>query len=499
MAILIKASPLVVQTKYGRVQGFESDGIYKWFGIPYAKPPIGELRLKRTMECETWNGVKDTKSFGPKPYQFMGSDRKMKIEESEDCLYANIWAPKDEKNCPVFVWIYGGGNACGEGSDPSYDGTSFAKNGIVFVNFNYRVGPLGFYDFSIYDEHFDSNCGVADQIAGLRWIKENIAEFNGDPDNITIAGESAGGTAVYDMLSAPSAKGLFKRAIAQSGLPDSTAYPALMKHNMELFLEKLNLKPSEIHKLKNIHPKEMRQAAVWLTGNNCSFYPGIFSPGPVLDDLLPEKPWDAISKGSADGVDVIFGTNHDEASMFTRNKMFPNRWVQIEQMLKLNGFEDRLPEFRKIYSGMKELDAVTAIVTDRAFWVDYVRCADAQTAYGKVYAYRFDFVHTLLKVVGLGAMHGSEFNHVLNTSGNLGGIIAFLTTKKRINELRNCMHNAWINFTKSGNPNGHLPIEWEMYDKEKRTTFIFNDICSLEENPNNLRYDLWKDISLYKN
>jgi para-nitrobenzyl esterase len=499
VSISVQASPLFVRTKHGNVEGFESNGINKWLGVPYAKPPVGEHRFKRTEEHTGWQGVLETKKFGPKPFQFMGPDRKMKIEENEDCLTANIWAPKDARLCPVFVWIYGGANACGEGSDPAYDGASFARQGIVFVNFNYRVGPLGFYDFSVYDKSFDSNCGVSDQLAALRWVKENIAEFGGDPDQITIAGESAGGTGVYDMLAAPSAKGLFKRAIAQSGLPDSTEYPALMKRNTDLFLNKIGMKPEEVHKLRTIHPKELRQAAVWLIGKNCSFYPGIFAPGPVLDDLLPEKPWDALAKGSAEGVDVIFGTNHDEGSMFTVGKMFPNSWAQVEEMLKANGYEDRAPDFTRVYGSMRKKTAVTAIATDRAFWADYVRCADAQSAHGTVHAYRFDFIHTLLKLAGLGAMHGSEINHVLNTSGSLGGMITLLTSRKRISAIRRYMHTAWISFVRTGDPNGNLPMEWNQYDLERRTTFIFNDVCSVEENPHLDRFELWKDIALYGN
>jgi para-nitrobenzyl esterase len=167
----------------------------------------------------------------------------------------------------------------------------------------------------------------------------------------------------------------------------------------------------------------MREAAVWLIQKNCGFYPAS-SPRPRFGRPAAEKPWDALIKGSAQGVDVIFGTNRDESTLFTSGKMFPHNWALTEKMLQLNGYKDRLPEFKKVYGGMKEKEAANAMMTDRAFWVDYVRCADAQAAHGKVFAYRFDFVHTALRLLGFGAMHGSEVNHMLNTSGGLGGMIS---------------------------------------------------------------------------
>jgi len=493
---------LTVNTQYGQVKGFEDDGLNKWFGIPFAAPPVGELRFKRTQPCTPWEGVKETTKFSPAPYQFMASMAKNapEPEQSEDCLYLNIWAPKNAEKCPVFVWIYGGANASGMANDPAYDGTSFAKNGVVYVTFNYRVGPLGFYNFSIYDERFDSNCGVADQIAALRWVKENIANFGGDPENITIAGESAGGTAVYDMLAAPSAKGLFKRAIAQSGLASSACeHPRTAKLNVDLYLDKLGVPSGDLSKLLEMKPEEMKPAALWLMAENNRHYPGIFVPGPVKDDLIPEYPWEAMAKGSAEGVDVIFGSNHDEGTLFIMMKMFPISWEEIETMLKNNGYEHKLPEFKRLYAAKKEKTSAELVARDRAFWADYVRCADAQSKHAKVYAYRFDFATTMLKLMGLGAMHSAEISHVLNTNGAMTQMFSKLTSKKRIAKFRQITHNAWISFCKTGDPNGaHLPFPWETYDEATRTTYIFNDKCSVEHNPNGEFYELWKDMFLYE-
>jgi para-nitrobenzyl esterase len=215
-----------VEIKYGTVEGFKENGLAKWFRVPFAEPPVGELRFRRAVECEKWNGIRSCKQHGNKPIQFASLSQTKAISESEDCLYLSIWRSDNEKKkLPVFVWIYGGAFIAGECSEPGYDGSTFAKEDILYVAINYRLGVLGFYDFTGYDkENFDSNCGLSDQIMALKWIKENIEAFGGDSENITIAGESAGGTSVCNLLAAPTAKGLFHKAISQSGLPDYGVY-----------------------------------------------------------------------------------------------------------------------------------------------------------------------------------------------------------------------------------------------------------------------------------
>lgn len=489
---------LVVETKNGKVEGFEADGMYKWFGIPYAKPPVGELRFKRSVPCDNWDGIKQTSAFGNRPYQFatmggIGKDMKS-VPESEDCLYVNVWAPKQAKKAPVFVWIYGGANTVGEGSDPQYFGESFTKDGIIYINFNYRVGPLGFYNFSMYDDSFDSNCAVSDMINALKWVKENIEVFGGDPDNITIAGESAGGTGVYSMLSAPSAKGLFNKAIAQSGLPGSISTPKSQELNIGLFLEQMNMKKEGINKLKTMPIEEMYSAAEYVCQRNCVSYPGILLPGPVIDDLIPMNPWEAMESGSAEGVDVIFGTCHDEGSLFYEAKMFPISWKQVEKMLALSECSEKLEVLMKLYSGKSEKQAMMELGRDRAFWADHIKCINAQCTHGKGYEYRFDFATVVLKANGLNAMHSSDIGPALDTyAGNFNE----QTPKERIDRIHKYMHGAWVNFAKNGDPNGTIPILWEPYTDEKRTTFIFNDECSVEYNPNYEEFEVWKDIKLY--
>ena len=491
-------SGTIISTKYGKVEGFEDNGICKWLGIPYAEPPVGELRFKRTLDCKPWNGILSAKAFRPKPFQFMDIKAVRKMNVSEDCLHISIWGPVERKDCPVFVYFYGGANTTGESSDPMYDGTSFAEKGIIYACFNYRLGPLGFYDFSIYDNSFDSNCGLADQIAGLKWVKENIAEFGGDPDNITICGESAGGTAVYDMLAASSAKGLFNRAIAMSGLADDAVSPRQNKLNVDLFLEKMNIRPEEVSALKTMNPSEMITAAGWMFQSNNTVYPGIFVPGPVIDDLLPQKPWVAMENGSAEGVDCIFGTCRDEATLFFMMKMLPTGWDDVGRMLELSGCPEKLDELKRVYSNKNVKKALQELFRDRLFWAHSVMCADAQSSHGNVFAYRNDFEYTFLKLVGIGAMHGSDVGMALNTTGGTLDKASIGTPKKKKAMMRQYVHGAWLNFAKTGDPNGTIPIEWKKYDSGKRATLIFNDVCSIESNPRPEAFELWKGINLYE-
>ncbi|MGP3782832.1 carboxylesterase/lipase family protein [Paenibacillus sp. 1A_MP2] len=215
---------LQVNTRYGTVQGELLHGASVWKGIPYAKPPVGELRFQAPVPPETWDGVREAKQFGPENIQ----PRNPQTEgisgqppvESEDSLYLNIWAPEQESKdpLPAMVWIHGGSFVSGAGSQPMYDGTQLVLRGdVIVVTINYRLGPLGFLHMAPLGEGFASNVGLLDQIAALQWVQDNIEAFGGDLRNITVFGESAGSMSIAALMAMPAAKGLFHRAIMQSG------------------------------------------------------------------------------------------------------------------------------------------------------------------------------------------------------------------------------------------------------------------------------------------
>jgi len=308
---------LVINTKYGKVEGFVKDDISRWYGVPYAKPPIDDLRFRRAVACDPWDDVKKCTQFGGRPYQFRFNNVFDGKNDTEDCLYLNIWRKNsDEKNLPVYVWIHGGYLHSSAAHDYLFDDDTFAKEGLLYISIGYRLGPLGCYDFSIYDkEAFDSNCCLSDQIIALKWIKENIEAFGGDPNNITINGESAGGASVLALLTCPSAKGLFQKAICQSGYPDGQHSEKSNKLLMDMFLEYLQLKPEEAKQIRTMDIKTLQSATNYVF-DNLSKYPGIYWPSFVYDDLLPEDCYTALRNGSADGVKLIIGTNKNESTVF---------------------------------------------------------------------------------------------------------------------------------------------------------------------------------------
>jgi para-nitrobenzyl esterase len=471
-----------------------------WFGIPYARPPVEELRFKRAVSPEPWPEVKKCTEMGFSPYQFVASGMMAKMMKSarpmnEDCLTLNIWAPQNAQKAPVFVYVYGGANHMGESSTPSYSLHNFPKQGVIGVSFNYRVGPLGFYDFSKLDSSFDSNCAPSDMILALRWVKENIEAFGGDPDNITLCGESAGGTAVYTLLAAPSARGTFHKAIAMSGLAGNVTTYRTHELNNGIFFDKLGLKPGDAAKLKTMPAEQMFAAGGAVYADSNIRYPGIFITGPVIDDLVPQHPWEALADGLAADIPCIFGSCHDEGTMFYMTNAIPKTWEKVEEMLRNSGCPERLPALRQAYAGLKDKDALKKLGGDRLFWADSIKCTLAQCAHNRVYSYRFDYASALLRLIGLGASHGSDIGPALYTGSVFSG---GKKHGKKAEAVYQVTHRAFVNFAKTGDPNGGLPLQWEPYDEKRRATFVINNTCSLEYDPNRKRFDAWKDIMLYE-
>lgn len=498
-------SDLVRDTRLGKVTGFADGKVNRWFGIPYGLPPVGERRFKRSVEAQPWKGIRECTKMSPRPYDFLDGMMKKMMKGtnpySEDCLYLNVWVPANVKpgdKRPVFVWIYGGANHTGEASDPGYDLTAFAEKDIVAVNFNYRVGPLGFYDFSRLDPSFDSNCALSDMLLALHWVQDNIEAFGGDPKQVTICGESAGGTAVYTLLSCPSAHGLFQRAIAMSGLPDNVDWPRVQDLNIGLFLDAIGIAKEDISKLRELSPEDLQKGSNALVHNN-DVYPGILLTGAEVDgDLLPYKPWEAMEKGISKDVPCIFGTCREEGTLFYMLKMTPVNWDQVAQMLDNSGCADKLTAFKKQYGHLKEKEAMTAIARDRMFWAYSIRCSDAQSEYNRVYRYRFDFESGMEKLSGLKATHGSDIGAGLDTWESLPKTLGMLTSKKTMQHVHDHLHGAFVHFVKTGDPNGGSIRGWAPYTKEDRETMLINTECRLVRNPKGEDYPLWKDIELYR-
>ncbi len=336
----IAQQPAPVKVEDGLIQGTAENGLTVYKGIPFAAPPVGNLRWRPPQPAGKWKGVRQATKFGPSPIQGSGDGPDM----SEDCLYLNVWTPAKSANdrIPVFVWIYGGGFNFGSTSDPNYDGANLAKKGVVLVSIAYRVGQLGFYanpELSAESpDHVSGNYGILDMIAGLKWVKKNIAAFGGDPNKVTIFGESAGGIAVSMLCASPLAKGLFEGAISESGgnfgPPRTTTYPG---ENLKLLPEaekdgeayERRAGVSSIAELRKI-PADKLPAVRGLAW-------------PIIDGwVLPDDQYKLYEEGKFNSTPILVGYNSDEGASFS-----PPRSIEayIASVKKRYGpFADKLIE-----------------------------------------------------------------------------------------------------------------------------------------------------------
>jgi para-nitrobenzyl esterase len=319
----------IVETRYGKVQGSEQGSISVWKGIPFAQPPTGQRRFRAPQLPEPWTGVREATTFSPMAPQVpevgasmvgaIGADRAVEPRPmSEDCLYLNIWSPgASAGQRPVMVYIHGGAFTLGSASDPWYDGTSFAANhNIVVVSLNYRLGILGFAylkNLAGADATNTGNCGLLDQIAALEWVRENIAAFGGDPDNVTVMGESAGAMSIGTLLGMPAAQGLFRRAILQSGGASNLVTRPRATQVAQALLAKLGLETSQLAALADVPLEALLKIQPELGRE----FGGILAYSPMIDgETLPQHPSAMIAQGSAANVAILAGTNRDEWRLF---------------------------------------------------------------------------------------------------------------------------------------------------------------------------------------
>lgn len=490
----------VVETKNGKVEGFEKDGISRWYGIPYAKPPLGNLRFRRAVKCDPWEGIKECKTLSGRCPQFrltFGDTSK----DNEDCLYLNIWRKNnDAKKLPVLVYIHGGYLHFGGGVESTFHGDYYAKDDILYVSINYRLGPLGCYDFSIYNkEEFDSNCSLSDQIMALKWVNENIEAFGGDPNNVTINGESAGGASVLALTVSPAAKGLFQKVICQSGYPDGQHFARSNKILMDMFLEYLNFKPEEAIKIKDLDYKKLKEASDYMF-KNIHKHPGLLPPSFVYDDLLPEEYSTYLRNGSARGIKIIIGCCKNEASFIVHTHECTKNKEEIKQMFENNNLSEKFPEVEEFYFNKKKGGDASPPVnfsSDYMFKIGSIEVADIQSQTDDVWVYRMDYEPILPKSIGLKACHGIDVHLSQLTYDNVGLYSKmWLLNKSSSTELmKKYVHYSWVNFIKTGNPNGdHLNCQWEKYNSDSRKILIFDKTPVCTELPEKENVEFWKSV-----
>lgn len=497
-------SNLIVETRYGKVQGYEQGPISIWKGIPFAQPPTGERRFHAPQPPQPWTGVREATAFSPMAPQepeiaasmvgAMGTEQAADLRPmSEDCLYLNIWSPRaDQEKRPVMVYIHGGAFTLGSASDPWYDGTSFAANHhIVVVTLNYRLGILGFVslkDLAGAEVRYTANCGLLDQIAALRWVRENIAAFGGDPDQVTVMGESAGAMSIGALLGMPAAHGLFQRAILESGAASNLTTRPQAKKVAQALLAKLDLSPTQLSALVDVPIETLLKIQPEL-GHE---FGGVQAFHPLIDgETLPQHPLAMMAQGSAAEVAILTGTNRDEWRLFAL--MSGGATVDEEQLKQIFGdaAKSALAQYAQARADQSKDAAWIDFMSDLVFRMPMLRLAEAQVRQGApVWMYRFDWESPIFGGA-LGAAHAMEIPFVWNTLDT--GLARWFTGDSPARqELADRMHAAWAAFILSGDPViADLPA-WPRYDLERRATMIFSNTPQVVDDPQGQIRRLWE-------
>ena len=469
-----------LETRTGRLR--------TWRGIPYAAPPIGPARFLAPQPVAAWAGTRSATEFdSPAPQR--------KSTENESCLFVNVLAPESARVTPrpVMVFIHGGAYNGGNPSTPMYWGTSLVERGdVIYVSVQYRLGALGYLDFSEFStaEHsFDSNIGLRDQIAALEWVQRNAAAFGGDPDNVTIFGESSGANAVTTVMTTPSTRGLFARAIAQSP-PAASAYGKERAHGWAREFLDIAGAPTKTPAawLRNVPVRRLVEVGDELVRRGADEEPGTRAFAPVVgDDVLPEHPLDVFAAGKSHPVPLILGSNLHEGRIFPRFlNILPTDPARIEKMFS-HVSADVKARALAAYPTYPHRYAAADIGGDITFWEPMVLCAQGHCDVAPTYSYRYDFAPRILTLVGLGATHATELFAVFGRSDALTGALTAIGGRRSLATVTEAMQEHWINFARTGSPG----TEWPVYTSAQRRTMIFDRISRVESDPLGDRRRAW--------
>ncbi|WP_193043090.1 carboxylesterase/lipase family protein [Mycolicibacterium baixiangningiae] len=488
----------VVSTALGRLCGTREGGVGVWRGVPYARQPLGDLRFAAPVPAEPWTGVRDALEHGPIPPQgksFVGGGRDDPKHRDEACLTLTVWSPDTTAALPVMVWIPGGAFVYGAGHFQLYNGSRLATNGnVVVVNVTYRIGVFGGLDLGALGDGFDDNLAMRDQLAALRWVRKNIAAFGGDPDRVTVFGESAGATSVLALLASPAADGLFARAIAQSPALPLIADRNTRAERAQRFLDLLGL---DIDQVKSAPQRSLRRAAGQLQLESVAETPTLAYGLTHGVDLLPSHPIAAARAGAVQRVPLIIGTNSHEASMFAWGKppMLPTTPAGVESW-----FERCAPRARErilaAYPGHPRRQALVAIGSDVMFGAPTWAFADAYSAHAATHVYRFDHTAVPLRALGLGATHGSEIVHIQHSYASYLGRKLHPLGRRVLPSVGRRMQRTWLDFATRGWEPGELwRDDWPRYDAVRRRTRVIRSLRDESvDDPDALRRQAWRGI-----
>jgi para-nitrobenzyl esterase len=498
-------------TTGGDVRGVAERGVLAWRGIPYAEAPIGPLRFRAPRSATAWRGVRAARHYGPAAPQdrgqFVGIDAT--TPQSEDCLTVNVLAPQGSRpgaRLPVLVYIHGGAYAVGSSREFPRQGESLVRTGgIVYVSLNYRLGGLGYVDFSNWstaERPIDSNLGLRDQVAALEWVRDNIVEFGGDPDSVTISGESSGANAVTTLMAVPRAKGLFARAIAQSSPANAIYPPEVTSKWAESFLEILSrvVKDDDLESTSHDGAADLLfrapthalvKATARLMLRTPDDQPGSIFLSPVIDgDFLPERPLDAFKAGRAHRVPLVIGTNDREGSVFTgRRDILATTPLRIRAIFA-NTKKKARKAIKAQYPGLPARRPALDFGGDFSFWFPSIKVAERHARFQKVYFYRFDAAPRMLRLAGVDAFHGLELWALFDRMRSpFGAVMSLAGGRRSFLRAADRMQARWVEFIRTGGV-----ADWPSYDPYRRRTLIIDATDRVEFDPRGERRRVWQEF-----
>jgi para-nitrobenzyl esterase len=497
------ASGPVIETSSGRLEGEAEGDVLVFRGIPFAKPPVGPLRFRPPEPPDPWTGIRAATSFGPGGPQGVNPVEAVLAvfvpETSEDCLYLNVFTPNTTGKRPVLVWIHGGGNITGAGSQLLYDGSELVRRGdVVIVTLNYRLGIFGFlHGWSVAGEAFPTsgNEALLDQVAALQWVQREIAAFGGDPDNVTIAGESAGGTNVAALMGVAAARGLFHKSIMQSS--GTVGHHLSLERAARVFraiLDAADLTPADAGQLREFSGEALLDLQTRVGMVNGAF-------GPVIDgDVLPRSTFEAIEDGETAGIPIIVGNVRDEMAVF--GLMDPSLPGLDEAGLLARAdalTAGRGQEAIDLYRAERQANGKaipppalwSAMLTDHDFFVPAMRFAELQSDRASSYAYLFSWRSPIMGGA-FGSIHGIDlpFMWGLDNDPGLAPLIGDLTAAK---PLSNMFQDALLGFVHTGDPSTQKLL-WPSYDSPRRVTMVFDRTSEVRDAPREAERQFWKAV-----